>query len=173
MGKRRRQSREPGKENSNKKNKRLKRRKKGKGELQKKSNANKKNKKAEEADTMVVAEVAKINIVFFNQEEVIGEAYQASTDQTTLISVEEQTIEVVKTEDEASLASADQTTVVFVEKQTIEVVKIEVVISHQEEDVDEASQVIDVYSKALIQYFDAQHRAHPDKEKIVLADVFA
>ncbi|KAF6158445.1 hypothetical protein GIB67_022042 [Kingdonia uniflora] len=35
------------------------------------------------------------------------------------------------------------------------------------------NEVIDVYSKALIQYFDTQYRARPDKEKIVLADVFA
>ncbi|KAF6157651.1 hypothetical protein GIB67_037224 [Kingdonia uniflora] len=96
--------------------------------------------------TMVVAEVAKTDIVFFSQEEIIGEAYQVSTDQTTVVSADEQTIEVVQTE---------------------------VVISHKEEDVGEASQVIDVYIKALIQYFDTQHRAHPDKERIVLAVVFA
>ncbi|KAF6144321.1 hypothetical protein GIB67_024548 [Kingdonia uniflora] len=53
-------------------------------------------------ETMVVAEVAKTDIVFFNQEEVIGETYQASADQTTAISVEEQTLEVEKTEDEVS-----------------------------------------------------------------------
>ncbi|KAF6135198.1 hypothetical protein GIB67_035269 [Kingdonia uniflora] len=53
-------------------------------------------------ETMVVAEVAKTDIVFFNQEEVVGEAYQASADQTTAVSVEEQTLEVEKTEDEAS-----------------------------------------------------------------------
>ncbi|KAF6174997.1 hypothetical protein GIB67_026485 [Kingdonia uniflora] len=76
--------------------------------------------------TMVVAEVAKTDIVFFNQEEVVGEAYQASADQTTAVFVEEHTMEVAKTEDKAS--------------QTTEVVKTEVVISHQEEDVDEASQ---------------------------------
>ncbi|KAF6172012.1 hypothetical protein GIB67_029430, partial [Kingdonia uniflora] len=35
------------------------------------------------------------------------------------------------------------------------------------------NKVIDVYSKALIQYFDTQHRTRPDKEKIVLTDVFA
>ncbi|KAF6173207.1 hypothetical protein GIB67_037709 [Kingdonia uniflora] len=35
------------------------------------------------------------------------------------------------------------------------------------------AEVIDVYIKALIQYFDTQHRARPDKEKIVPADVFA
>ncbi|KAF6138548.1 hypothetical protein GIB67_022582 [Kingdonia uniflora] len=109
-------------------------------------------------------------------------------------------------------ASVDQITVVFVEEQTIDVAQTEVVISHQEEDVGEASQsvylwtkeskekveqnkkevfedkdnydgnsqnkldlkqVIDVYIKALIQYLDTQHRARPDKEKIVPADVFA
>ncbi|KAF6175542.1 hypothetical protein GIB67_023062, partial [Kingdonia uniflora] len=53
-------------------------------------------------ETMVVAEVAKADIVFFNQEEVVGETYQASADQTTALSVEEQTLEVKKTEDEAS-----------------------------------------------------------------------
>ncbi|KAF6141368.1 hypothetical protein GIB67_021184 [Kingdonia uniflora] len=93
-----------------------------------------------EVQTMRVAEVAKNDIVFFNQEEVIGEAYQASAYQTTNVSVEEHTIEVKKTEDEASQASVDQTTVVSVEEQTIEVVQTKVVISHQEEDVDKASQ---------------------------------
>ncbi|KAF6139340.1 hypothetical protein GIB67_021550 [Kingdonia uniflora] len=67
-------------------------------------------------ETMVVARVAKTDIVFFNQEEVVGEAYQASADQTTAVSVEKQTLEVEKTEDEASQASADQTTAVFVEQ---------------------------------------------------------
>ncbi|KAF6173824.1 hypothetical protein GIB67_003825 [Kingdonia uniflora] len=76
--------------------------------------------------TMGVAEVAKTNIIFFNQEEVVGEAYQ--------------TMEAKKTQDEASLASADQTTVVSIEEQTIEVAHTEIVISHQEEDVDDASQ---------------------------------
>ncbi|KAF6161795.1 hypothetical protein GIB67_008556, partial [Kingdonia uniflora] len=52
--------------------------------------------------TMVVAEVAKTNIVFFNQEEVVGEICQASVDQTTVVSVEEQTLEVEKIEDEVS-----------------------------------------------------------------------
>ncbi|KAF6174692.1 hypothetical protein GIB67_008747, partial [Kingdonia uniflora] len=52
--------------------------------------------------TMVVAEVVKTDLVFFNQEEVVGETYQAKTDQTTVASVEEQTLEVEKTEDEAS-----------------------------------------------------------------------
>ncbi|KAF6170948.1 hypothetical protein GIB67_014765, partial [Kingdonia uniflora] len=77
-------------------------------------------------ETMVVADVAKIDIVFFNQEEVIGEAYQASADQTTAVSVEEQTLEVEKTKNEAS--------------QTIKVAQINVVISQQEENIGEASQ---------------------------------
>ncbi|KAF6150302.1 hypothetical protein GIB67_034001 [Kingdonia uniflora] len=130
--------------------------------------------------TMVVAEVAKIDIVFFNQEEVVGEAYQVTyhfVNQTTVVSVEEQTLEVEKIEDEASqvtyLFFADQTTSVSVEEQTIEVAQTEVVISRQEEDIGEASQVIDVYIKTLIQYFNRQHRARPDKKRIVLADVFA
>ncbi|KAF6166332.1 hypothetical protein GIB67_015878, partial [Kingdonia uniflora] len=150
-------------------------------------------------ETMVVAEVGKTDIVFFNQEEVDGEVYQASADQTTVVSIEEQTLEIKKTKDKASQASADQTAVVFVEEQTIEVAQTDVAISHQEEDVGEASQskeskeevaegkeddnrnshnksnpeqVIDVYIKALIQYFDTQHHARPDKEKIVLEDIF-
>ncbi|KAF6174461.1 hypothetical protein GIB67_025409 [Kingdonia uniflora] len=65
------------------------------------------NKRTHDLKTMVVADVAKTDIVFFNQEEVDGEAYQsvdlqASTDQTTAISVEKQTLEVEKTKDEAS-----------------------------------------------------------------------
>ncbi|KAF6154047.1 hypothetical protein GIB67_018969 [Kingdonia uniflora] len=77
-----------------------------------------------------------------------------------------------ESEEEQPQTSADQTTAVSVEEQTIEVAQTEVVISHQEEDVGEASQVNNVYIKALIQYFNTQHRAHPDKEKIVLANIF-
>ncbi|KAF6148563.1 hypothetical protein GIB67_042522, partial [Kingdonia uniflora] len=76
---------------------------------------------------------------------------EASVDQTPAVSVEEQTMEVVKTKvvifhqeedvDEASQASTDQTTVISVEEQTMEVTKIVVVIFYQEEDVDEASQI--------------------------------
>ncbi|KAF6177057.1 hypothetical protein GIB67_015932 [Kingdonia uniflora] len=51
-----------------------------------------------------------------------GDLLEASSDQTTTVSVKEQTIEVEKTEDEAKVAQT------------------EVVIYHQEEDVDEASQ---------------------------------
>ncbi|KAF6163548.1 hypothetical protein GIB67_002553 [Kingdonia uniflora] len=89
--------------------------------------------------------VAKTDIVFFDQEEVVSEAYQASVDQITVISVEEQTIEVVKTEDEASQsvylhASAEQATVVFVEKQTTEVTKIEDETSQTKESKEEVEQ---------------------------------
>ncbi|KAF6144040.1 hypothetical protein GIB67_037713, partial [Kingdonia uniflora] len=87
--------------------------------------------------TMVVVEVAKTDIAFFNQEEVVGEAYQANADQTTVVSVEEQTLKSVYLQ-----ASADQTTVISVEEQTIEVTQTEKVISHQEEDVGEASQLV-------------------------------
>ncbi|KAF6151065.1 hypothetical protein GIB67_042400 [Kingdonia uniflora] len=59
-------------------------------------------------------QVAKSDILFFNQDEVVGEAYQASADQTTIVSIKKQTIEVAQTD---------------------------VVISHQEEDVGEASQI--------------------------------
>ncbi|KAF6169174.1 hypothetical protein GIB67_013604, partial [Kingdonia uniflora] len=98
-------------------------------------------------DTMAVAEVTKTVIVFFNQEEVVGEAYQASADLTTTVSVEEQTLDVEKIEDEASQASADQTTTVSFDEQNIEVAQTEVVISHQEKDIGEASQYIYLKSK--------------------------
>ncbi|KAF6176076.1 hypothetical protein GIB67_000170, partial [Kingdonia uniflora] len=102
-----------------------------------------------EVQAMRVAEVTKTDIVFFNQDEVVGEVYQfiylqASADQTTVVCIKEKTIEVEKIEDEASqvtyLFFADQTTIVSVEEQTIEVAQTEVVISNQEEDLDEASQ---------------------------------
>ncbi|KAF6163586.1 hypothetical protein GIB67_022151 [Kingdonia uniflora] len=67
-------------------------------------------------ETMVAAEVAKTDVVFFNQEKVVGEAYQASADQTTIVSAEELTLEVEKTEDEASHASTNQTTAISVEE---------------------------------------------------------
>ncbi|KAF6140593.1 hypothetical protein GIB67_013886 [Kingdonia uniflora] len=92
--------------------------------------------------TMVVAEVAKTDIVFFNQKEVVGEAYQASANQTTDVYVKEQTLEAEKTEDEASQASTDQIINVSVVEQTIEVAQTEVVVSYQEEDVGEGSQLI-------------------------------
>ncbi|KAF6143555.1 hypothetical protein GIB67_029724 [Kingdonia uniflora] len=61
-----------------------------------------KSEEEEVQEIMVVAEVAKTGIVFFNQEEVVGETYQASTDQTTVVSIEEQILVVKKNEDEAS-----------------------------------------------------------------------
>ncbi|KAF6156466.1 hypothetical protein GIB67_040574, partial [Kingdonia uniflora] len=50
--------------------------------------------------TMVVTEEAKTDIVFFNQEEVVGETYQASADQATVVSVEEQTLETKESKEE-------------------------------------------------------------------------
>ncbi|KAF6135863.1 hypothetical protein GIB67_022479 [Kingdonia uniflora] len=167
------------------------------------------------------------------------EQSQASADQTTAVSTEEQTLEVEKIDDEASQASTDQITIVSVEEQTIKfqlvLIKSEVDVTLKkrhaltEEEINERAfkmdeknqvdqvwslrkdelsieakkdnkstymsvgeetvclnalytlylkkwldnEVIDVYIKALIQYFDTQYRDRPDKEKIVLADVFA
>ncbi|KAF6151688.1 hypothetical protein GIB67_001971 [Kingdonia uniflora] len=89
-------------------------------------------------ETMVVAVVAKTDVVFINQEEAVGEAYQI--------------LEVEKTEDEASQsiylqASTDQTTVVSTEEQTIEVVQTDLVIFHQEEDIGEASKFVLIESE--------------------------
>ncbi|KAF6155553.1 hypothetical protein GIB67_004547 [Kingdonia uniflora] len=50
-------------------------------------------------ESMVVAKVAKIDIVFFNQEEAVGET---SVDQTAAVSIKEQILEVEKTKDKAS-----------------------------------------------------------------------
>ncbi|KAF6146378.1 hypothetical protein GIB67_020472 [Kingdonia uniflora] len=52
--------------------------------------------------TMVVAEVARTDIVFFNEVEVVGKTYPTSADQITAVSIEEQTLEVEKIEDDAS-----------------------------------------------------------------------
>ncbi|KAF6142447.1 hypothetical protein GIB67_039411 [Kingdonia uniflora] len=54
---------------------------------------------------MVVVDVAKTDIVFFNQEEVVGVTYQASADQITVISVKEQTLELVLMESEVDVTS--------------------------------------------------------------------
>ncbi|KAF6175578.1 hypothetical protein GIB67_031529 [Kingdonia uniflora] len=70
---------------------------------------------------------------------------------------------VISEEEEVQEASADQTTIVSIEEQTLEVEKTE----------DEASQVIDLFIKALIQYFGKQHRACPENERIVRVDIFA
>ncbi|KAF6144081.1 hypothetical protein GIB67_007542, partial [Kingdonia uniflora] len=66
---------------------------------------------------MVVALVVKTNIVFFNQEEVIGETHQASTNQTTVVSVEEQTLKVEKTEYEASQTKVSKDELVLMESE--------------------------------------------------------
>ncbi|KAF6167887.1 hypothetical protein GIB67_027665 [Kingdonia uniflora] len=106
---------------------------------------------------MGVAEVAKTDIVSFNQEELVGEAYQASADQTTIVSVEEQTMEVEKTEDEASHVAY----LFFADNFSFSSFIFPYIVSLL------SFVVINVYIKALIQYFDTQHRALEDKEKIV------
>ncbi|KAF6168265.1 hypothetical protein GIB67_018245, partial [Kingdonia uniflora] len=207
-----------------------------------------------DSETMVVAEVAKSDIVFFNQEEVAGKAYQASVEQTTIVSIEEQTLEVEKTEDEASWTkeskkeveqnkeevfkgkndddgnsqnklgpeqvikqmAVDQTNLVLMESKVDITLKKRHTLNEEEvnERTDEKNQVdqfwplrkdelspeakkgnkstymmigeeivylnafytlypnqwldnkvIDVYIKALIQYFDTQHRTQPKKQK--------
>ncbi|KAF6138264.1 hypothetical protein GIB67_017264 [Kingdonia uniflora] len=68
---------------------------------------------------------------------------KASADQTTVVSVEEQTLEVEKTKDKANQASADQTTDVSIEEHTIKVAQTEVVISHQEDDTKKSKEEVE------------------------------
>ncbi|KAF6143286.1 hypothetical protein GIB67_039069, partial [Kingdonia uniflora] len=82
-------------------------------------------------------------------------------DQTTDASVEEQTMEDKKIEDEASQASTDQTTAASIEEQIIEVAQTEVVISHQENDVDDVSQSIYLQSK------ESKEEVEQNKEKVI------
>ncbi|KAF6158367.1 hypothetical protein GIB67_022447, partial [Kingdonia uniflora] len=151
--------------------------------------------------TMVVTEVAKTDIVLFNQEEVFGEANQGNADQTTVVSVEEQTLEVEKTEDEASQIVLIESKVDVTLKKRHALTEEEIneraikmacqmnrlhahlgellpgvlLISFIQRPIsqDKKNQVIDVYIKALMQYFGTQYRACPDNERIVLADIFA
>ncbi|KAF6159455.1 hypothetical protein GIB67_032226, partial [Kingdonia uniflora] len=76
-------------------------------------------------------------VVYYNGKKDVQHDNEASADQTTVISVEEQTLEDEKTKDEASQASVDQTTVVSVEEQTPE----------DEKTKDEASQLILIESE--------------------------
>ncbi|KAF6144744.1 hypothetical protein GIB67_017763 [Kingdonia uniflora] len=69
-------------------------------EWKKGDNKDNDDKKDVEDKSMVVAEVAKNNLVFFNQEEIVGDVYQVSTDQTTAVSVEEQTLESKESKEE-------------------------------------------------------------------------
>ncbi|KAF6167797.1 hypothetical protein GIB67_027575, partial [Kingdonia uniflora] len=80
-------------------------------------------------------------VVHYNGKKDAQHANEDSANQTTAVSVEEQTLEVEKTEDETSQTSADQTTAMSVEELTIEVAQTKVVVSHHEEDVGEASQI--------------------------------
>ncbi|KAF6158166.1 hypothetical protein GIB67_014960 [Kingdonia uniflora] len=140
-------------------------------------------------ETMVVIEVAKTNIVFFNQEEVIGEAYQTKKSKE----------EVEHSKEEEDVVEASQETYHFFTKESKEEVvegkdndngnsqkklilmelKVDVTLKkmHTLTDKDNNERafkmVIDVYIKALIQYFDTQHRAREAKEKIMLADIFS
>ncbi|KAF6170973.1 hypothetical protein GIB67_014790 [Kingdonia uniflora] len=86
-------------------------------------------------------------VMYYTGKKDVQHENEASADQITTVSVEEQTLEVKKTKDEASQASAGQTTVVFIKKQTIVVVQTEVVIYHQEKDVGETSQLVLMESK--------------------------
>ncbi|KAF6154479.1 hypothetical protein GIB67_028371 [Kingdonia uniflora] len=88
---------------------------------------------------LMVDDDVKVNLEAISSE-YGGGLLKSSTDQTTVVSIEEQTLEVEKIKDEASQAIADQTTVVYIEEQTIEVAQTDIVIPHQEEDVGEASQ---------------------------------
>ncbi|KAF6157592.1 hypothetical protein GIB67_037165 [Kingdonia uniflora] len=140
-------------------------------------------------ETMVVAEVAKNDIVFFNQEKVVGETYQASADQIIDVSVEDQTLEVEITGDEASQDEKNQvdqvwslrkdelspeakksnrSTYMMIGEETVCLSALYTLYPNQWLD----NEVINVYIKAMIQYFDTQHRAHPENERIVLADIF-
>ncbi|KAF6173969.1 hypothetical protein GIB67_039920 [Kingdonia uniflora] len=109
------------------------------------------------------------------------EVQKASVDQTTIISIEEQTLKAKKIEDEASQTKES--------KEKVEQNKEEVFEGRDNDDgnlqnkldpeqiikqmaIDQTN-VIDVYIKALIQFFDTQHRAYPEKERIVLAVIFA
>ncbi|KAF6136068.1 hypothetical protein GIB67_000472 [Kingdonia uniflora] len=179
----------------------------------------------EQPQTMVAAEVAKTDIVFFNREKVIGEAYQTKENKE----------EVEQSKEEEDIDEASQSTYLNTKESKDEVEQIKEEVAKGKDDDDGNSQkwfnthshdeknqvdqvwslrkdelsleakkdnrstyrrigeetvclnalytlypkqwldkeVINVCIKALIQYFDTQHHAHLDKEKIFLANVFA
>ncbi|KAF6175930.1 hypothetical protein GIB67_003418 [Kingdonia uniflora] len=102
-------------------------------------------------------------VVYNNGKKDVQHANEASVNQIIVVSVEEQTLEVEKIKDEASQASADQITVVSVEEQTIEVAQTEVVISHQEEDVGEASQEVEQNKEEVVEGKDDDDRNSQNK----------
>ncbi|KAF6165721.1 hypothetical protein GIB67_012618 [Kingdonia uniflora] len=126
------------------------------------------------------------------------EVQETSVDQTTGLYVEEQSKkEVVEGKDDDDGTSqkkpdlekiikemvVDQTNLVLMESEVDVTLKKRHKLT--DEDITEKSpkfyiqmsvlhvQAINVYVKALIQYFDSQHRVCPAKEKIVLADVYS
>ncbi|KAF6172776.1 hypothetical protein GIB67_002506 [Kingdonia uniflora] len=76
-----------------------------------------------------------------------------------------------KVDDVADKEYSEQPTVVTMV--VAEVARTDIVFFNQVEVVGKTYPVIDVYIKALIQYFDTQHRARPKNERIMLADIFA
>ncbi|KAF6168350.1 hypothetical protein GIB67_018190, partial [Kingdonia uniflora] len=89
---------------------------------------------------------------------------------------EEQTLEVEKTKDEASQASAGQTTIVFVEEQTIEVAQTEVVISHQEEDTKENKEEVELNKEEVFEGKDddngnSQNKLDPEQLVLIESEV--
>ncbi|KAF6147990.1 hypothetical protein GIB67_024165 [Kingdonia uniflora] len=168
-------------------------------------------KEEEVQETMVAIKVAKTDIIFFNQEKVVGEAYQTKEskekvehskdeeDVDEASQTKESKEEVVegKNDDDGNLqkkpdlvqdeknqvdqvwslrkdklspeANKDnRSTYRRIGKETVCLNALYTLYPKQWLD----NEVIDVYIKALIQYFDTQHHARPDKEKIALADVF-
>ncbi|KAF6167510.1 hypothetical protein GIB67_031711 [Kingdonia uniflora] len=139
-------------------------------------------------ETMVVAEVAKTDIVFFNQEEVVGETYQTKESKEE---VEQNINELVLIESEVDITSKKRHALTEEEnnestfKMACRMNQLHVHLDELLPGVllesfiqrpisqDEKSQVIDLYIKALIQFVNTQHRACPDRERIVLADIFA
>ncbi|KAF6169479.1 hypothetical protein GIB67_004760 [Kingdonia uniflora] len=175
-------------------------------------------------------------VVYYDgKKDVVEEANEANTYQTTAVSFEEQTMEVAKTEDEASQTKKgkdevkqskeevaegkddddgnsqkkpDPVQLVLMESEVNVTLKKSHTLSNKDNNEkafkmacqmnllyahldellpgvllesfiqrpisqDEKNQVIDVYIKALIQYFGTQHRVRSDKEKIVLTDVYS
>ncbi|KAF6135999.1 hypothetical protein GIB67_006891 [Kingdonia uniflora] len=160
-------------------------------------------------ETMEVAEVTKIEVVFFSQEKDVDEAYQTSVDQTTAVSVEEQSKEelvLMESEVYTTLKKRHKLTDEDItERSTKFAIQMNLLHGHLEKLIpgvlfesfierpisqDEKNQVshvwsmrkdklspeakvINVYIKALIKYYDSQHRIRPTKEKIVLTNVYS
>ncbi|KAF6145362.1 hypothetical protein GIB67_016823 [Kingdonia uniflora] len=119
-------------------------------------------------------------VVYYTGKKYLQPDNEASADQTTVVSIEEQTLKVEKTEDEASQFVYLQTKK---SKEEVEQNKEEVFEGKDDDDgnsqnkpdpeqiikqmVVDQTNVIDVYIKALIQSFDTQHRAHPKRKDCI------